>query len=58
MDKDYKKYFNKYKYRALDYNDWIEYIVKEHKNLRSKILENKIKEQREQVKETPLNFNW
>jgi hypothetical protein len=58
MDKDYKKYFNKYKYRALDYNDWIDYIVKEHKNLRSKNLEKKIKKQREQVKETPINFNW
>ena len=45
MDKDYKKYFTNYKFRALDYNDWTEYIVKEYQNLRSKNLEKKIKKQ-------------
>jgi hypothetical protein len=58
MDKEYKKYFNRYKFRALDYNDWTEYILKEYQSLRSKNLEKRIKKQRAQVKETPINFNW
>lgn len=58
MDKDYKKYFNKYKYRPLNYSEWTEYVLNEYQNLRSKNLEKRIKEQRKQVKKTPINFNW
>tara|TARA_R110000751_G_scaffold48529_4_gene108022 strand:- start:706 stop:867 length:162 start_codon:yes stop_codon:yes gene_type:complete len=42
--------------KALNYNEWMSYVEKEHKKAKKK--NTLYKNQRPQVKESPLNFNW
>ena len=58
MDKNYRKFLSNYKYRVLDYNSWSEYVKNEYQEMREKNLATRQKKEREQIKETPLNFNW
>ena len=59
MDKEYGKCFkSNYKYPVLDYNSWSEYVKHEYKKMREKNLKTRQKKEREQLKNTPLNFNW
>tara|TARA_R110002020_G_scaffold369542_2_gene581408 strand:+ start:293 stop:469 length:177 start_codon:yes stop_codon:yes gene_type:complete len=58
MDNEYMHKIGKYKYRVLDYNSWSEYVKAEYKKMREKNLATRQKKEREQLKETPLNFNW
>ena len=45
-------------YRALNYKEWMNYVSEEYKKNALKNIDAKVKKQRKQVKDTPLNLNW
>jgi|TARA_R110000787_G_scaffold240170_1_gene346408 hypothetical protein len=56
MDKEYYKKVSNYRYRVLNYNDWIKYVKQEYEKTALKNIDAKSKKQRAQVKNSPLNF--
>ena len=46
----------KYKYRALDFPNWIEYVKETHKNTRINNIKAKAKKDIEQVKNACIHF--
>ena len=56
MDKEYQEKLGNYKYRVLNFNKWNEYIKEEYQKKALKNINRKAKKQREQIKNSPLNF--
>mgnify|MGYP003110625050 FL=1 len=56
MDKEYQEKLGNYKYRVLNFNKWNEYIKEEYQKTALKNINRKAKKQREQLKNSPLNF--
>jgi|TARA_R100001460_G_scaffold85529_1_gene126800 UDP-galactopyranose mutase len=56
MDKEYQEKLGNYKYRVLNFNKWNEYIKEEYQKTALKNINRKAKKQREQIKNSPLNF--
>jgi len=56
MNKEYQIKLGNYKFPVLDYNSWSQYIKEEYQKTALKNINKKAKKQREQVKNSPLNF--
>jgi len=56
MDKEYMRKIGKYKYRALDFPGWNEYVKETYKNIRIKNIKTKAKKDIEQVKNACIHF--
>ena len=55
-NKEYQEKLGNYKYRVLNFNKWNEYIKEEYQKTALKNINRKAKKQREQIKNSPLNF--
>lgn len=56
MNKEYIEAIGNYKYRVLNYSDWMKHIEEKYKETALKNLNREYKKQREQIKNSPLNF--
>ncbi len=56
MNKEYIETLGNYKFRVLNYTDWMKYVEEKYKETALKNLNRNYKKQREQIKNSPLNF--
>jgi len=56
MDKEWIEKLGNYKYRPLNYNEWIKYVAEKYKETALKNINRKARQQKEQIKENVIQF--